>query len=295
MELRHLRYFVSVAEELHFTRAAEKLHIAQPALSRQIRQLEEELGAALLVRNRRQVELTAAGAAFLAEARAILERSASAVRMVQSGDHAEGGTLNIGYVWGLFHSLVPQAVQRFRLRHPEVAINLFDLTATEQAERIAAGELDAGFIGFAEEADGAGLTRKAVGQSRFVAALPEGHPAAAKKEIDLGSLRDEAFFVISPKTYPAAARFVAKACAGAGFRPKILQTAERGHTLLALVAGNCGVTLVPESLQALPHQGVVFREVRNAPRSPLYLAWRAKGASPFLPALVQAAVQQPGE
>lgn len=287
VELRHLRYFVSVADELNFTRAARKLHVAQPALSRQVRQLEEELGAALLVRDRRRVELTPAGVAFLAEARAILERSDRAVRLIQDSERPSGGILNIGYVWGLFHSLVPAAVHRFRAQFPEVAVNLFDLSATDQAEQLVAGRLDAGFIGFAEEADEVGLEKQTIGQCRFVAALPAGHPAAAVAEIELAGLKNDLFFVISTKTYPGAARVVAQACAGAGFKPRILQAAERGHTLLALVAGSCGVALVPESLQALPHDGVVFKEVRNPPQSPLYLAWMGGERSNLQKAFVE--------
>ena len=288
MELRHLRYFVSVADELNFTRAARKLHVAQPALSRQIRQLEDELGAALLVRDRRHVGLTAAGAAFLVEARAILDRSDRAIQVVQDSERPGSGTLNVGYVWGLFHSLVPSVVHHFRTQFPDVAVNLFDLSATEQAEQLVDGRLDAGFIGFAEEADEAGLNKKAIGQNRFVAALPATHAAATEAEIELAQLKDDLFFVISTKTYPGAARVVAQACAGAGFKPRILQAAERGHTLLALVAGSCGVALVPESLQALPHPGVVFKEVRNPPQSTLYLAWMGKNRSKLQKAFVEA-------
>jgi DNA-binding transcriptional LysR family regulator len=273
VELRHLRYFVGVANELSFTRAAQKLRVAQPALSRQIRQLEDEVGVELLVRDRRNVRLTEAGAAFLAEARAILERGAEAIRIAQSTGRAAQCPLNIGYVWGLFHSVVPNVVRQFRARFPEVPVNLFDLSATEQAAALREGRLDAGFVGFAEEAETAGLAKRKVGSCEFVAAVPKSHPAARLRKVELEALANEMFFVISSDSFPGAARYVAEACVKSGFRPKTLQAAARGHTLLALVAGQCGVALVPESLQAMPHPGVVFRPLKDPPRGDLYIAW----------------------
>lgn len=127
MELRHLRYFAAVADDLNFTKAARKLHVAQPALSRQIRQLEAEVGVALFERNRRQVRLTEAGRAFLAETRSVLAHSELAVKAAQATGRSGAGPLPVGYVWGLFHTLVPAAVEHFRRTNPEVAVHLFDL------------------------------------------------------------------------------------------------------------------------------------------------------------------------
>ena len=280
MELRHLRYFVGVAQELNFTRAAQILRVAQPALSRQIRQLEEEVGVVLMERNRRGVRLTMAGKAFLAEARALLEQSEQAIRVAQETSHAGTGHLNVGYIWGLFHSLVPATVERFRRQLPNVAVNLFDLTATQQADALVHGRLDAGFIGFAHEADAAGLSKRKVGTCAFVAALPKNHRAARKSKVPLATLAQDFFFVISEQNYPGASRFVLEACQRAGFRPKILQAAERGHTILGLVAGNCGVALLPEPLRALPHPGVIFRPLTQPPTGDLFIAWRPSGTSP---------------
>jgi DNA-binding transcriptional LysR family regulator len=272
VELRHLRYFVGVAEALNFTRAAEKLRVAQPSLSRQIRQLEEEIGVSLLERDRRKVGLTDAGRAFLEEARGILERGEEAIRAAR---HANGApaVLNLGYVWGLFHSVIPVVVGNFRRAAPEVAVHLFDYTAMQQAEALTNGRLDVGFIGFAQEADAAGLARRKIGECVFMLALAREHPAARRRVIDLRSLARERFFAISDQTYPGAATIVASVCRKAGFRPRIVQAAERGHTLLALVAGNCGMALVPESLSALPHAGVVFRPLRQPPRGDVFVAW----------------------
>ena len=273
MELRHLRYFVGVAEELNFTRAARKLRVAQPALSRQIQQLEEEVGLKLFERNHRCVTLTAAGKALLDEARALLAQSHRAIEVAQSTGRIAAGHLDIGYVWGLFHSLVPRCVARFRTCLPDVTVNLLDMTATAQAEALARGELDAGFIGFAYEADAAGLAKRPIGSCEFVAALPKTHPAARKTKVSLAALAKDLFIAISDTTYPGAARYIREGCERAGFRPRILQAADRGHTMLGLVAANCGVALVPEPLRALPHQGIVFRPLQDPPAGELFVAW----------------------
>jgi DNA-binding transcriptional LysR family regulator len=286
MELRHLRYFVGVAQELNFTKAAQTLRVAQPSLSRQIRQLEEEIGVRLLDRNRRQVRLTVAGKAFLAEARALLEQSDLAIQVARKTGHAGREHLNIGYIWGLFHSLTPGIIERFRRQFPEVAVNLFDMTATQQADALVQGRLDAGFIGFAEEADAAGLAKCKVGACAFIAALPQFHPAARKTRISLAALAQDFFFVISEENYPGAARIVLEACERAGFRPRILQVAERGHTMLSLVAGHRGVALLPQPLRALPHPGVVFRPLTQPPAGDLFIAWRPSRPSPLRDAFV---------
>ncbi len=279
MELRHLRYFVAVAEALSFTRAAGKLRVAQPALSRQIRQPEEELGVKLLERNRRSVSLTNPGQAFLSEARSILEQSDAAIQIAQRAGQPERSILNLGYVWGLFHTTVPDWLARFRREHPEVAVNLFDLSANEQASMLVEGRLDAGFIGFAQEADVARLEKLKVGSCDFVAVLPEKHPCARKPKVPLSFLAKEFFIAISEESFPGASHFVLDACQSAGFQPKILQSAERGHTILGLVAGNCGVALLPEPLKALPHPKVVFRPLTVPPRGELFLAWNPRRVS----------------
>jgi DNA-binding transcriptional LysR family regulator len=280
MELRHLRYFVTVAAELSFTRAAARLRIAQPALSRQVRQLEDELGVALLTRSSRGARLTEAGHAFLAEARSLLTHSERAMRAARQTEAAQ--VIKVGYIWGLFHSLVPPWLECFRRQHPQTAAHLFDLTSMEQAGELLNGKLDAGFIGFAHDAGTAGLSRRKVGRCAFVAALPRGHPQARRAKVALASLANDFFLGISEQTFPGASRQVAEAFVRAGFRPKILQMVARGYTILGLVAGGCGVALVPESLQALPHAGITFRPLAQPPIADLYLAWRANDASTAL-------------
>jgi DNA-binding transcriptional LysR family regulator len=282
MELRQLRYFVGVARELNFTRAAGKLRVAQPALSRQIRLLEDELGVELLKRGVHGARLTAAGEVFLAQAAALLEQSQRAMCLARASGGQQLSSLDVGYVWGLFHTQVPQWIARFRQRNPEVAINLFDLTATQQAEALERGRLGLGFIGFALEADAARLAKRKVGRCAFLAVLPRRHPAAARCKVALADLARDFFVVISDQSYPGAALFLKEACRRAGFRPRILQTSERGYTILGLVAAHCGVTLLPESLQALPHPGVVFRPLVDAPQGDLFVAWNRASETPAL-------------
>jgi DNA-binding transcriptional LysR family regulator len=271
MELRQLRYFATVARELNFTRAAARLHVAQPALSRQVKQLEQELGVALLHRNHREVTLTPRGKSFLLEAESILEQSDRAMQRARA-THQQ--PLNIGYVWGLFHSTVPHALQKFRALDPAIAVNLFDLSAAEQGKALASGRLDVGFIGLAFEAEAERLEKHRVGSTNFVMALPENHPLAKSRSIKLCALENEVFLVISDEHFPGASHVMLRACADVGFKPRTLQVAERGHTILSLVAAGCGVALLPEPLSALPHTNVTFRRPSTAITADLFVAFR---------------------
>lgn len=273
MELRQLRYFVGVAQALSFTKASRTLRVAQPALSRQIRQLEVEVGVQLLERNQRQVRLTPAGQAFFEEAQALLARSQQAVHAARLAGQPGAVPLRLGYVWGLFHSLLPPLLDRFRRQYPSVPVHLSDLSATLQAEAMRQGELDAGLIGFALEADEAKLSKRKISDCIFVAVLPRGHRLARSSKIPLEALAEEPFLAISEQSYPGAWRCVLEACRKAGFRPKVRQSAERGYAIVSLVAGHCGVALLPEPLRALPHPGVVFRQLKDPPESDLYIAW----------------------
>ena len=285
MELRQLRYFATVARELNFTRAAAKLHVAQPALSRQVKQLEDELGVALLIRNNRNVALTARGQTFLAEAESILEQSE---RAMQRARGAQPQSLNVGYVWGLFHSTVPLALQKFRKLEPSVAVNLFDMSAAEQGRALAAGRIDAGFIGLAFEAEAARLEKQRVGSTQFIIALPQNHPLARTRKLKLDALQNDVFLLISDEHFPGASQVMLHACAEAGFKPRTLQVAERGHTILSLVAAGCGVALLPEPLSALPHHDVIFRPPAKPITADLFLAFRSKFDGPVKRSLLRA-------
>jgi DNA-binding transcriptional LysR family regulator len=278
MELRQLRYFATVARELNFTRAAARLHVAQPALSRQIKQLEEELGVPLLVRDNRKVSLTARGESFLGEAESILQQSERAMQKARTG---ELRSVNVAYVWGLFHSMVPRALLNFRKIEPDLAVNLFDMSAAEQSRALSAGRVDVGFIGLAHEAETAKLEKHGVGTTHFIIALPQNHRLAKSRSIDLSGLGSDVFLLISDEHFPGASQIIRSACTQAGFNPRTLRAAERGHTILSLVAAGCGVALLPEPLAALPHPGVVFRQPAGAVEADLFVAFR-KGLEPSL-------------
>ena len=180
MELRHLRYFVAVAEELHFRRAAERLHMSQPPLSQQIRQLEEEVGATLLLRNQRKVELTAAGAAFLVRAREILDAVEDAARQARRVQRGEVGRLAVGFVGSAMYSFVPELLRAFREQAPDIALRLHELGTTEQLRQLEDGRLDVGFVRLRGSRPGLALRDRARGAGRRRAAgRAPARPAAA--------------------------------------------------------------------------------------------------------------------
>src|ERR1041385_7094005 len=180
MELRHLRYFVSVADALSFTKAAEKLHTAQPSLTRQIKDLEEELGVRLLNRTKQQVTLTDEGRSFLADAKRLIDLAAETVQSVRRLHSGEVRALNIGYVNNLFHDLLPKTLASFHESFPTVSVNLFDLSCGEQLRALEGGKLDLGFVGLHEPIARRGLEFRSIASYKTVVALPKDNPLAAK-------------------------------------------------------------------------------------------------------------------
>src|SRR6185295_546446 len=198
MELRHLRYFVAVAEELNFTRAAEKLHLAQPSLTRQIHNLEEELGVRLLDRTRNQVSLTEEGRRFLVDARRLVALSLESVKSVQRFSRGESEQLNIGYLFKFNFDLLPSTLATFYQTRPETSVNLFDMSPAEQLRTLEARKIDLGFVGLrppaASNKGTAGLAWECVGRHKVVVVLPATHPLAKKAKIKITDLKS-LFFV----------------------------------------------------------------------------------------------------
>ena len=278
MELRHLRYFVAVAEELHFHRAATRLHISQPPLSQQIRALERELGVTLLARNRRRVALTAAGESFRDDARSILaavERASERARDIARGAI---GTLSIGFVGSaMFSPTLPDILREFRSGHPDVELVLRELPTVAQLNALAAGELDIGVIrGPVElaELDGQ-LELLTIQRERLVAALPSGHPLASRRRLRPGELRGESFVILARREAPGLYAGLATAMGDAGGLPDdVLEVAEM-QTIISLVAGGFGVSLVPASVGQVERSGVTFLPISGpTPTIELALAWR---------------------
>ena len=293
MELRHLRYFLAVAEELHFHRAATRLHISQPPLSQQIRALERELGVTLLERNRRRVTLTAAGEGFRDDARSILaavDRASERARHVARGSL---GTLSIGFVGSaMFSPTLPDILREFRAGHPDVELVLRELPTTAQLHALASGELDVGVIRgpVAESEIDPELELMTIQRERLVAALPAGHPLAARRRLRAEDLRGEAFVILARREAPGLYASLAAAMSDAGGVPEdVLEVAEM-QTIISLVAGGFGVSLVPTSVGQVDRSGVAFRPIAGATQTiELSVAWRAGPGSPVRDAFLAVA------
>jgi DNA-binding transcriptional LysR family regulator len=289
VELRQLRYFVAVAEELHFRRAAERLHISQPPLSQQIRALEEELGFALLVRTRRRVELTPAGAAFLRDARAILLELDGAVAGARRIDAGQTGRLRINFVGSALFSIVPGTVERFRLSRSGVALELRERATVDQLRAVRAGSADVGLVRPPIEDDDE-LRVETVLRERTVAALPAGHPLAALRRVPLRRLAAEPLVLFPRDQAPGFHDLLIGALAGAGGAragaPQIIQYAPEMLTIIGLVAAGTGVSLVPASVARLALDGVAYRPVAGAPLSELVAVTRAGDDSALVRAFV---------
>jgi DNA-binding transcriptional LysR family regulator len=262
VELRQLRYFIAVAEELHFTRAAARLHIAQPPLSQQIRQLELELRTPLLRRSSRHVELTAAGEAFLEEARRTLaqaERAAQVARQAASGPTAH---LRLGFVDSSLHGYVPQLLRRFRRDHPGVHVTLREASSGQQVEAIQRGELQVGLL--RPTRGGSQLALEEIGRERLVAALPSDHPLAERAEIAVDDLDGQPLVFFQRAIAPGLHDQLMGLFRGAGFTPMIVEEASEGHTIVGLVAAGLGVSLVPETLSFWRERDVVYRPLADS-------------------------------
>ena len=284
MELRHLRYFVAVAEQLSFTRAAALLHMAQPALSVQIRQLEDELGVELFDRSRRAIALTHAGETMLGESRrllASLDRSVDLVRRVGAGAI---GSIAVGFVPSASNSVLPSLLRRFWEAHPDVAVTLREMAPGDLVDGLHAGNLDISFL-YLPFSDPL-LDHLVIVREPFVAALPFDHPLARETTVDVADLRDEPF--VTPADHgmmPGLHAKVTAICHAAGFVPRAVQDdVWLVQTIVALVAAGVGVALVPFSSQAQARAGVVYRPLR--PRSTheaeLAAVWRRADQSPAL-------------
>jgi DNA-binding transcriptional LysR family regulator len=277
MELRHLRYFVAVAEEGHVTRAAERLGIQQPPLSQQIRALETELDAQLFHRKPRGVELTPAGRAFFDEAKAILARVGEAVAATKRTARGEAGRIGIGFTSSAsFHPFVPRAIRAFRERHPLVALTLEESGTTELVAALRAAAIDAAFVR-SPVGESADLTIRPLLEEAMVAALPSGHPlSGAGENLPLAALAGETFILYRRPVGPGLHDAIIAACDRAGFSPQIGQEAPRMLSTLSLVAAGLGVTLVPKSMSRLEAEGVAYRALAPSAQltAPLNLAYR---------------------
>jgi len=257
LELRHLRYFVAVAEELHFSRAAQRLRIAQPPLSQQIRKLEEHIGCPLFRRNSRMVALTAAGETLLERSRYILRRLDEDLESVRRVGRGEIGTLTVGFIGSAMLTVLPALIGSYRQRFAKVDLRLRELTTSSLVDAIRQGAVDLGFlrdVGPAED-----LILETVVAERFVVALSEKHPLAKRKKISLVDLKNDSLILFARELGPLAWDKTIALCETSGFRPAIVQDAPEWLTVLRLVSSGLGFSIAPTCVATIRTPGVVCR------------------------------------
>ncbi|MDN0073727.1 LysR substrate-binding domain-containing protein [Crenobacter sp. SG2303] len=283
MELRHLRYFLAVAEERHFTRAAERVGIQQPPLSLQIKQLEEELGTPLFVRHSRGVDLTEAGTTFVEEARQLLERVEQAKTHIQRLSRGEAGRIRIGFAGATyFEPAVPALIRDYRARYPDVQLQPQQSNTAELVQALIDGSVDAAFvhtpIGSAPELACLPLVDEAM-----LLALPANHPLSEEAAVPLSALADDTFILLPRDISPGLYDRLIVAFQQAGFMPKLGLEAPQIVSIVPMVAAGFGVSLVPRAVSQIDTPGVRYLSIAGvAPRAPIGLAYREDAGSAAL-------------
>jgi DNA-binding transcriptional LysR family regulator len=295
MDLRHMRYFVAVADELHFTKAAERLHLAQPALSKQIRDLEDELGATLLVRTGRKIALSDAGRVFYEKASQILRDTESAVIETKRAQRGETGKIAVGFFEQTAYTLLPPILRAYRQDFPEVNIQLRWYSVTGQHDALTKGNVDVAFIRFINDGGRAvspseNLTMHKLHREKFVLAVPVSHPFANRESVATKECADEPFVGYTESFAPDFHAMIMRLCAMSGFLPKTSLEVGQTYTLLGLVSAAVGIAFVPASAQKMKFEGVIFKRLKDElPDIEIYLAWTQRKPSASLAAFVQTA------
>jgi DNA-binding transcriptional LysR family regulator len=272
LELRHLRYFVAVAEERHFSRAALRLHMAQPPLSQQIRRLEAIAGTTLLIRTSRSVSLTPAGAAFLDRARRILALADESIDEAGRIGRGEEGTLDIGFVSSAITLGVPERIQAFRTRFPAIHIRLHEGQTARILARLKRREID---LGIARDAEASSdLVSVTLATEGYVAVLPHDHPLARRRRLDARALRDESFVLYPRSAGELAYRRNLQPCVDAGYEARIIQQATNWVTIFHLVGAGVGITVAPKSAASIRPESLVSIPLTGPARSEVQLVTR---------------------
>ncbi len=281
MELRHLRYFVAVAEDLNFSRAAARLRLAQPALSTQIKSLETELGVPLFTRSSRSVRLTHAGATFLGEARAVLAAAQRAEQQVRRAHRGMIGTLRIGMIAPAANARLAARLRDYRAAFPDVYLSLHELTSSTQLEQLLAEQLDVGFL--RPPVDDAELCSRFLSDAPVVLAVPENHRLATAKRIRWKDFDGEPLVMIQPNLQHGYYDRLLALCAEAGARPTVGQYANDVHTVLWLISAGLGISVTTRSPDDPPRAGIVFRPLPpGVPRAQTLMVWKRQNNSPLL-------------
>jgi DNA-binding transcriptional LysR family regulator len=284
MELRHLRYFTAIAEERHFGRAAERLGIAQPPLSKQLQDLERELGYPLVDRSRRPIALTAAGQTLFDHTRNLLAAVEVAVRETRRAGAGHSGKLAIGYLSSLAYSGLTQLLRAFRERSPDVAIEVRELPPADQIEALKRGDLDVGFVRAPLlEPE---LASENVRTEKLVLALPADHRLAIRDRIALSAVAREPFVFFPRDRGPGFFDLLIGFCRDSGFTPQIVQEAPQ-IDVLALVAAGFGLSILPESVREQRRADIVLRPLIGSPSTELRLVWRSGDATPAVARFIE--------
>lgn len=278
MDMRQLRCFVMVAEELSFRRAAERLHMSQPPLSQHIKALEEEMGVQLFLRTRREVKLTEAGLAFLRETRILLDQMQTAIHAAVRAGQNDVGVLKVGVATSALFSLVPQLMQELQLRFPGVVLSLVDMVSSEQVRAVSTGLLDLGIVHV--RPDRTEVQRRLIHREPFVAVLPSHHPLAHRSGFELAMLAQSPMVALHREHGPAIYDAIVACCHEAGFSPDIKHFARNPLTIFQMVRLGLGVSLAPASYARTGFSGVMFREFpQTAAPVRLELIWSDKHAN----------------
>lgn len=282
MELRHLRYFIAVAEELHFSKAAERLHIAQPPLSQQIQHLETELGVKLFERKtKRQVQLTPAGQVFLQEAYQLLAQLETAVALTQRTGRGEAGKLRIGFTSLVIYDLLPVILRQFREKFLEVELVLLELTTSQQEQALRDSRIDVGFAHPPLEDDT--LSYECIHKESLTLALPSTHPLVEQEHITVRSLLNESLIMFPRHLAPGLYDCIMSLFQQENFQPKITQEAIQMQTIIGLVSAGMGVAITPSCLQNLQRPGVVYRPLLpEVPVIETAVIWRTSSLTPIV-------------
>jgi len=284
MELRHFRYFVAVAEELNFTRAAARLHIGQPPLSMQIRDLEEEIGAQLFARNKRRVQLTEAGHAFLGQARAVLAQAAQAAEEARRAANGERGMLRIGFTSSLpYTPILPDVLFAYRARYPEVELQLAEMFTSDQFAALSREQIDIGFVRHVGGPVPSGIAVREIGSDPLRIVLNAAHPLAGRSHIAIAELADEGFITFPAGVGTGLPLILQRLCREAGFEPRIVQTAREAMTQIGLVAAGLGIALLPAPLECVQLPRVRYLPIAGSDANfSLSVATRCEPSGPLL-------------